>query len=147
MPTDFSELSRNSLILAFDIAKKYNSKVILLHVFDENLISPIYMRSNISVDSYFKELQENFDSTIEKFLENINTDGIDMEWDLVSGTPFVEIVKFAADNGIDLIVMSSHGRTGVAHAFLGSVTEKVVRKAHCPVLVIKNPKFRFEKIT
>ena len=55
----------------------------------------------------------------------------------VEGRPFVEIIRYARENEIDLIVISTHGRTGLKHALFGSVAEKVVRKAPCPVLVVK----------
>ena len=54
-----------------------------------------------------------------------------------TGTPFVEIVRHAKENDVDLIVMGTHGRTGLVHALIGSVAEKVVRKAPCPVLTVR----------
>jgi nucleotide-binding universal stress UspA family protein len=54
-----------------------------------------------------------------------------------SGPPFVEIVRYAKEHDVDLIVMGTHGRTGIAHALIGSVAEKVVRKAPCPVLTVR----------
>ena len=59
------------------------------------------------------------------------------------GTPFAEIVRCARDKDIDLIVMGTHGHTGLAHMLLGSVTEKVVRKAPCPVLTVRHPEHEF----
>jgi nucleotide-binding universal stress UspA family protein len=56
---------------------------------------------------------------------------------VITGTPFVEIVRYARERNMDLIVMGTHGRSGLAHALLGSVTEKVVRKASCPVLTVR----------
>ena len=58
---------------------------------------------------------------------------------VMQGTPFAEIVKVARDESYDLIVMGTHGRAGISHALLGSVAERVVRKAHCPVLTIRHP--------
>jgi len=59
------------------------------------------------------------------------------------GTPFYEIVRFAQEQDIDLIVMGTHGHTGLAHMLLGSVTEKVVRRAPCPVLTVRHPEHEF----
>jgi nucleotide-binding universal stress UspA family protein len=56
---------------------------------------------------------------------------------VIRGTPFVEIVRYAREQNVDLIVMGTHGRTGLEHALIGSVTEKVVRKAPCPVLTVR----------
>jgi nucleotide-binding universal stress UspA family protein len=60
------------------------------------------------------------------------------------GVDFREILDYAVKHEIDLIVMATHGRTGLAHALLGSVAEKVVRKSRCPVLTIKHPAMKFE---
>ena len=57
--------------------------------------------------------------------------------------PFTEIIRFAKDKDIDLIVMGTHGHTGLAHVLLGSVAEKVVRKAPCPVLTVRHPEHEF----
>jgi nucleotide-binding universal stress UspA family protein len=59
------------------------------------------------------------------------------------GTPFYEIVRYAREMKIDLIVMGTHGHTGLVHVLLGSVTEKVVRKAPCPVLTVRHPEHEF----
>src|SRR5262249_7275544 len=59
------------------------------------------------------------------------------------GTPFYEIIRFAKEGDVDLIVMGTHGHSGLTHVLLGSVTEKVVRKALCPVLTIRHPEHEF----
>ena len=59
------------------------------------------------------------------------------------GVPFVEIIKVAKEKEVDLIVMGTHGRTGLSHVFIGSVAEKVVHHARCPVLTIKHPQYKF----
>ena len=64
---------------------------------------------------------------------------------LVTGTTFLEIIQAARDEGVDMIVMGTHGRTGLAHVLIGSVAERVVREAPCPVLTVKNPKHEFVK--
>ena len=64
------------------------------------------------------------------------TEGIVVKTALRHGPPFVEIIKYAKENGVDMIVMGTHGRSGLAHMMLGSVAEKVVRKAPCPVLTV-----------
>jgi nucleotide-binding universal stress UspA family protein len=59
------------------------------------------------------------------------------------GSPFYEIIRYAKERDIDLIVMGTHGRSGLVHVLLGSVTEKVVRKAPCPVLTVRHPEHEF----
>jgi nucleotide-binding universal stress UspA family protein len=62
---------------------------------------------------------------------------------LRSGSPFVEVVRYAREEGIDLIVLGTHGRGAIAHMLLGSVAERVVRKAHCPVMTVRQPEHAF----
>ena len=66
-----------------------------------------------------------------------------MQIELVTGSPFLQVVRMARKEGVDLIVMGTHGRTGLAHVLMGSVAEKVVRKAPCPVLTVKHPEHEF----
>jgi nucleotide-binding universal stress UspA family protein len=61
----------------------------------------------------------------------------------LNGVPFVEIIRYARESGMDLIVMGAHGRTGLGHLLIGSVTERVVRKSSCPVLTVKHPEHEF----
>ena len=144
IPTDFSEYSKAALPYAVDISRKYGAKLVILHIFDEELLSPIFFETGKTAKEYFERLQNRFEAAVEDFLSGVNTDGIELEAELGNGTPFVEIIRFAKENGADIIVMGTHGRTGIAHTLLGSVTEKVVRKSPCPVMVIRHPEFKFE---
>ena len=63
--------------------------------------------------------------------------------EVLEGAPFAEIVRYAREKDVDLIVMGTHGHTGLAHVLVGSVTEKVVRKAPCPVLTVRHPEHEF----
>jgi universal stress protein A len=63
--------------------------------------------------------------------------GLDLEMVTLSGSPFLEIIRYAKENGVDMIVIGTAGRSGVEHMMFGSTAEKVVRKAHCPVLCVK----------
>jgi len=146
VPTDFSELSKIALPYAVDLARKYGAKIIIFHSFDEDLLTPIVYETGWDAEKYFAKLQTDFDAAVEQFLEGIDIEGIEIESHLVSGKPFVEILKFVKEQGIDLIVMSTHGRSGLTHALLGSVTEKVVRKSPCPVMVVRHPEFEFKMV-
>ncbi len=146
VPTDFSELSKAALPYAVDLAKKYGAKVIIFHSFDEDLLTPIVYEAGWDAEKYFAKLQTDFDAAVEQFLEGVDIDGVEVESHLTSGKPFVEILRFVKEQGIDLIVMSTHGRSGIEHALLGSVTEKVVRKSSCPVLVVRNSEIEFKMV-
>ncbi len=144
VPTDFSENSKVALPYAVDLARRYGAKLVVLHVFDEDLLTPIFYEVGGSAEEYFNRLRERFQAAVDDFLDGVDTEGLEVEAQLTSGTPFVEIIRFARDNGVDLIVMGTHGRTGIAHALLGSVAEKVIRKAPCPVMVVRHPEFEFK---
>ena len=70
-------------------------------------------------------------------------EGVDVQTSLETGVPHVSIVRYAKNHNIDLIVLATHGRTGISHALIGSVAEKVVQMAPCPVLTIKHPEHEF----
>ena len=144
VPTDFSEYSKSALPYAVDLAKKYNARMVILHIFDEELLSPIFFEAGGSAKEYYDRLQNRFEAAIDDFLSGVDTENVEVEAQLGNGTPFVEIIRFARENGVDLIIMGTHGRSGIAHALLGSVTEKVVRKSPCPVMVVRHPEFKFE---
>jgi nucleotide-binding universal stress UspA family protein len=91
------------------------------------------------------DLLSELDGALAKAKEDMAaTERITPETMLLQGVPFAEIVQFAREGSYDLVVMGTHGRTGLRHALLGSVAEKVVRKAHCPVLTIRIPGHTFE---
>ncbi len=143
IPCDLSENARIALPFAADLARKYNARIHILHVFDEQLLSPIYFETGGTSQEYYDKLQEEFSTALKTFIGNTNVEGIEIEQKLISGNPFVEIVRYARKASIDLIVLSTHGRTGLMHTLMGSVAEKVSRKAPCPVLTIRAPDFKF----
>jgi len=144
VPTDFSELSKVALPYAVDLAKKYGAKIVIFHVFDEELLSPIFFEAGGKAEEYFNRLRNDFDSAVEQFLDGIDTGDLEIESHLANGSPFVEILRYVKENGVDLVVMGTHGRSGVAHAFLGSVTEKVMRKSPAPVMIVRHPEMEFK---
>ncbi len=146
VPTDFSDFSKSALPYAVDLAKKYGAKITVIHVFDEELLSPIFFQVGAKAEEYYAQLRAAFDNEIANFLASTETDGVEIESFLTNGKPFVEIVRYARENGVDLIVQGTHGKTGIAQALLGSVTEKVVRKAPCPVMVVRPMNFEFRPI-
>lgn len=144
VPTDFSEYSKGTLPYAVDFAHKYGAKITLMHIFDEELLSPIFFEAGGVAQEYYNRLQDRLEAAVDDFLDAIDMEGVEFEAMLGNGTPYVEIIKYARENGMDLIMVSTHGRTGLAHAFLGSTAEKIIRKAPCPVMVIRHPDFEFE---
>jgi universal stress protein A len=87
--------------------------------------------------TYLQELEAEITQSMENYLKQVQDAGLEGEIVIVHGIPFDEIVQAAKTKSIDLIIMGTHGRTGLSHLFLGSVAEKVIRLAPCPVLVTR----------
>lgn len=139
-PTDFSETARHALDYARDLAERYDAGVHLLHVVRDPM-SPGWAGEAAGV--MVPDLLTTWRADAERQLGELSLDGIRTERAVRLGHAFVEIVQYAKDNGIDLIVMGTHGRGAVEHMLLGSVAEKVVRKAPCPVLTVRKPGHTF----
>jgi nucleotide-binding universal stress UspA family protein len=144
-PTDFSELSLHVLSYARSFAESYGAELHLLHVVDEASMYWLAMGpSSLPVGPSSDELVEVAREAMTKFInEHLSDMQGPMHSEVVLGRPFMRINEYARDQQIDLIVLGTHGRSGLQHALLGSVTEKVVRKAPCPVLTIRHPDHKF----
>ena len=136
-PVDFSGTSTHALETAIELAKQLNTKIHLLHVYqypafsmpEADLATPI----DISIqDDYIKRLRKQLDDLCNKYSDS----GIAIDSTLAEGVPYVEIVQAAKDINADLIVLGTHGRTGLSHMLLGSVAERVVRSSTVPVLSV-----------
>lgn len=139
-PTDFSEGALNALPYALDMAKSYGAKVYLLHViYDIATASGLHI-PHISVDEMYKELDASARKELEKFGLEQRRDLKDVEHTVIRGIPYEEILKFALEKSIDLIVIGTHGRKGLDRVLFGSTAERVVRNASCPVLTVREPK-------
>ncbi len=140
-PIDHSDGSKEALKYAVSFAMKNEAKLYLLHVidirsFDESIDT---MATQIPNDETIKQLKTKL---LECIPEEIRSD-MQIEALVVQGIPFAEIISIAKGNNVDMIVMGTHGRTGLAHIMIGSVSEKVVRKAHCPVLTVRQSGHKF----
>ena len=144
IPTDFSKFSQNALMYAAAFAEKFGAGLHLLHVV-QNLspvipeILPVEPPPVPSVEQLTTAVQSAFDRLVtENKLEELV-----VHREVREGPPFYEIIRYAKEAQIDLIVMGTHGHSGLAHVLLGSVTEKVVRKSPCPVLTVRHPEHEF----
>ena len=137
LPTDFSNLSLSAAEYAIDIAKQYGAKIHFLNVLEK--IPPILaIRSlDLSEEKVEKTIEEEAQNALKKSLGKINQDNsVEIIPVIKKGIDFETIIDYCEKNKIDLIVIATHGRTGILHTLLGSVAEKVIRYATCPVLVI-----------
>lgn len=144
VPVDFSPHSEHALALAADLARRYGASLCLVHAHEPALYAApetYLLYTAEQLPALLAEVQKRLDANVAQ-ARALGVTAVTSE--VLSGVPFVEIVRHAREGGFDLIVIGTHGRTGVAHALLGSVAEKVVRKAHCPVLTARLPDQRFE---
>jgi universal stress protein A len=141
-PVDFSEYTPEILEYAAGLAKQFAAELHVLHVIPNlNYFSPY--ESFLTPDNLTaieRNIENEVNSDFEKATKNL---GISVEKVIRKGVAFVEIIDYVKAKGIDLIVMGTHGRSGVEHILIGSVAEKVVRKAPCPVLTIRPRSHQF----
>ena len=144
-PTDFSESSRHAVAYACSLARQYKAKLYMLHVIEE-VSSAMYfdIMQTPPLLQLMAEVEEQAGKALEDALTPEMREGLDVENIIRRGVPFLEIVRCADELHCDLIVCGSHGRTGLKQALFGSVAEKVVRKASCPVLSVRHPEHKFE---
>lgn len=140
-PVDHSDCSKEALKYAVSFAIRDKSKLYLLHVIDIRAFgeSITTMTPQMPDDETLKQLKTKLLDCIPEEMR----DDMDVEALVIQGIPFVEIISTAKKNDIDMIVLGSHGRTGIAHMMMGSVSEKVVRKAPCPVLTVRTSDQKF----
>jgi nucleotide-binding universal stress UspA family protein len=136
-PTDFSNGARAAMDHAVSLAKDYQARLILLYVIQDISIAEWYIPSSLSVADLLEDMQKSATAEMDKWGVEVSAQVKDVEKMVVRGVPFVEIIKTAKDKQVDLIVIGTHGRTGIDHLLFGSTAEKVVRKAPCPVLTVR----------
>ena len=138
VPLDFSEEANRALDYAITLAGKLGARLTLLHVIQALPLGSVDMGVTLPV-AYVEDLEAEIRRTMASSLERVTAAGLEGDMVIVHGVPFHEILETAKTQQVDLIVMSTHGRTGLQHVLLGSVAEKVVRLAPCPVLVVRQP--------
>ena len=142
VPVDFSDCSLSGLNYAIKFAKDVGARIIVLHVAD---LGPVMMTSacgEYDSPTYTEAARHRCGDQIQAFLRRVNFDGVPVDASAVAGYCPAAIYQAAAKEDVDLIVISTHGRTGLRRAFIGSVAEGTVRHAACPVLVV--PSFSLE---
>ena len=139
-PTDFSDCAAEALTKAVDLVQKLGGEVVLLQVLIE---TPLYGEGMLgipNVQSIYDAQRKWAEETLEARVGELRTRGIEASWRVQTGVPVEEIVKMAGTEHADMIVIGTHGRTGLNRALLGSVAERVIRLAPCPVLTVRQTK-------
>jgi nucleotide-binding universal stress UspA family protein len=136
-PTDFSELSKQGLERALELAETFGANLTLLHVVEpppypvEGIV-PAHLGATLLDD-----LEREANNELAHILRPPPGSKVAVTRRVVIGVPYRKIIEVAEEEKADLIVMTTHGRTGLSHLVMGSVAEKVVRTAPCPVLTIR----------
>ncbi len=143
-PVDFSECSEHALDYALALAQLFEAELVLLHVVELPFLPSYSMAGVPDLSLPVEQLEETGRQRMEKMLEECRESYPRVEADIRTGAPFVEVIDFARENEMDLVVMGTHGRSGLKELLIGSVAEKVVRKAPCPVLTVRHPEQSFE---
>jgi nucleotide-binding universal stress UspA family protein len=142
VPSDFSECSEDALHYGLELARRFDAELHLLHVVQDPMTQP-WAAEGFSVPLFeiVSEWQKQARERLLAFVPPGDRDRVTVA--SIVATPYAEILDYAARVQADLIVMGTHGRGGVSHMLLGSIAERVVRRAPCPVLTVRHPQHGF----
>jgi len=137
VPIDFSEHSKNALHYAISFAKQFNAELLLVYVVEPTIYPADFSFGQVAVPSIENELRERGKTELDNLLKTQVGNTLTARAIVKTGKPFLEIIDLATEEDVDIIVIATHGHTGVEHILFGGTAEKVVRKAPCPVLVVR----------
>lgn len=139
VPIDFSDYSKNALRYAAEFAKQFDAKMYLIYVIEPVIYPADFSMGQVAIPSTDMDLSKRAEEELQNLVKSFIDPTLEVETLIKTGKPFVEINETAKENNIDLIIIATHGHTGVEHMLFGSTAEKVVRKAPCPVLTLREP--------
>ncbi|MCU0452934.1 MAG: universal stress protein [Bacteroidetes bacterium] len=145
VPTDFSDLSLEGIRYAMSLAELYGADLHLLHVVDDAPVLAFHTME-MTTDFVIEDTTRTAEQHLQAFAQAHDIHGREgVTLAVRHGNPYDEITRYAAEEQADMIVMATHGRTGLAHVLLGSVAEKVVQHADQPVLTVKPVRIRADR--
>ncbi len=146
VPIDFSEYSLKALDYAVEFAQVFKAKIFLVYVIEPMVYPTDFSMGQIAVPEITDDIGAKAEKDLEELIETKIGGKVKAEKIIRTGRPFLEIIETAAEVDADLIIIAIHGLTGMEHLLFGSTAEKVVRKAPCPVLTLREPikGFRFK---
>jgi universal stress protein A len=147
VPTDFSLSSQIAFETALDLAGKFSASICLIYIYDQpyfiDIDLKVHQEGEVDPKPLKAFVEDKADIHIKNFVKHLihekNAKDIKVEDRVIYGVPAPQILKIAEDEKFDLIVMGTHGRGGFSHLLLGSVAEKVLRQAPCPVMICREP--------
>jgi nucleotide-binding universal stress UspA family protein len=143
VPTDFSESAHHALTYGTSFAREYKAHLVLLHVVENLTVGYASDLFPVPMAEVFQEISGYARAELAKLAAEVREKGVQVEDQVVQGKPSAEIVRFAEENAIDMIVLGTHGKGMLDQALFGSTTERVVRRAPCPVLTVRLTEHEF----
>ena len=137
LPTDFSDSARHALTYGVSFAKEYGAELVLLHVVENLTVGYASDLFPVPMAEVFQEISGYAKTELAKLGEEARSRGLTVREEVVQGKPSAEIIRFASENEIDMIVLGTHGKGMLDQALFGSTTERVVRRSPCPVLTVR----------
>ncbi|AFN76000.1 uspa domain-containing protein [Melioribacter roseus P3M-2] len=139
VPVDFSDYSKDALKYAVQFAKQFDAKLYIIYVIEPVIYPADFSMGQVAIPSLENDIKNRAEEEMDSLIKSYVDPSLETERIIKTGKPFVEIIETARDLDADIIIMATHGHTGVEHLLFGSTAEKVVRKAPCPVLTLRKP--------
>ena len=141
VPSDFSECSDAAVRYGLELARRFDARLHLLHVIQDPVTQPWVADGMPPLLDDLEERQASATARLAASVPAADAGRVTVVTTIA--TPLYEILRYADEHAVDLIVMGTHGRSGVSHMLLGSIAERVVRRAPCPVLTVRHPEREF----
>jgi nucleotide-binding universal stress UspA family protein len=143
VPTDFSESASHALRYGISFAREYKAELIVLHVVETLSVGYASDLFPVPMAEVLDEITGYAKGELAKLAEQARERGVTVQEVVIQGKPAAEVIRYAREQAIDMIVLGTHGRGMLDHALFGSTTERVVRKAPCPVLTCRVAEHEF----
>ena len=145
VPIDFSDPSKQALRYAVSFAKHFNAELLLVYVAEPAVYPPDFSFGQVGIPNLEREMRERGEQELQRLIKKHVAGQVPVRSLICTGKPFLEINETAKQENVDLIIIATHGQTGVEHMLFGGTAEKVVRRAPCPVLVVRSQEREFIK--
>jgi nucleotide-binding universal stress UspA family protein len=143
VPTDFSDSAKHAFSYGVSFAREYEAELVLLHVVENLTVGYASDLFPVPMAEVFQEISGYAKAELAKLAEEARQKGVVVSELVAQGKPSAEIIRYAAENDIDMIVLGTHGKGMLDQALFGSTTERVVRRAPCPVLTVRMAEHEF----